>query len=177
VNVSTTVVGFRRKAHVSEEVLSEEHVDLPPQSYDTIAIWFDVPSDTLDYIHRNRLDLMGGLHAVEHAAIGVLPLFAMCDRNDIGGISTPLHPDTGRPQVFIHDGHPGGVGITEHGYEIIEELWQATLDVITECPCETGCPGCIQSPKCGNNNQPLSKEVAQMILRGILGDKGKSDDS
>ena len=176
VNVSTTVVGFRRKAHVSEEVLSEEHVDLPRQSYDTIAIWFDVPGDTLDYIHRNRLDLMGGLHAVEHAAIGILPLFAMCDRNDIGGISTPLHPDTGRPQVFIHDGHPGGVGITEHGYEIIEELWQATLDVISECPCETGCPGCIQSPKCGNNNQPLDKQVAQMILRGILGDKGKSDE-
>jgi len=176
VNVSTTVVGFRRKANVSEEVLSEEHVDLPPQSYDTIAIWFDVPGDTLDYIHRNRLDLMGGLHAVEHAAIGVLPLFAMCDRNDIGGISTPLHQDTGRPQVFIHDGHPGGVGITEHGYEIIEELWQATLDVISECPCEAGCPSCIQSPKCGNNNEHLDKQVAQMILRGILGDKGKLDE-
>ena len=171
VSVTTSVVGFKRKAHITEETLSEEYVDLPPQSYQTIGIWFDVPPDTLDYIRRRRFDLMGGLHAVEHAAIGVLPLFAMCDRNDIGGISTPLHPDTGRPQVFIHDGAPGGVGITEHGYEIIEELWSATLRVITECPCESGCPGCIQSPKCGNNNEPLDKQVAALILQGILGER------
>ena len=168
VNVSTSVVGFKRKAHLTGEVLGEEYVSLPPQSYDTIALWFDVPKDTLEYIDKQRLDLSGGLHAVEHAAIGVLPLFALCDRNDIGGISTPLHPDTGRPQVFIHDGHPGGVGIAEHGYEVIGELWKATLDVITECPCESGCPGCIQSPKCGNNNQPLDKEVAKLVLRDIL---------
>jgi DEAD/DEAH box helicase domain-containing protein len=170
VNVSTSVVGFKRKAHITEEILGEEYIDLPPQSYDTISLWFDVPQDTLDYIHKSKLDLMGGLHAVEHAAIGVLPLFAMCDRNDIGGISTPLHPDTGRPQVFIHDGHPGGVGISEHGYEIIEQLWQATLEVISNCPCESGCPGCIQSPKCGNNNQPLDKQVAELLLREILRD-------
>ena len=170
VSVTTRVVGFKRVAHITEESLGEEYVDLPPQSYDTISLWFDVPPDTLDYIRRERLDLMGGLHAVEHAAIGVLPLFAMCDRNDIGGISTPLHPDTGRPQVFIHDGIPGGVGITEHGYDIIEELWSATLQVISECPCESGCPGCIQSPKCGNNNEPLNKGVAAIILQAVLGE-------
>ncbi|MCH7626605.1 MAG: DUF1998 domain-containing protein [Chloroflexi bacterium] len=168
VKVSTSVVGFRRKARLTEEVLGEEHVDLPTQSFDTISVWFDVPKDTLEYIQKNRLDLMGGLHAVEHAAIGVLPLFAMCDRNDIGGISTPIHPDTGKPQVFIHDGHPGGVGISEHGYDIIEELWEATLEVIRDCPCESGCPGCIQSPKCGNNNQPLDKAVARLLLQEIL---------
>ncbi|MCI0439065.1 MAG: DUF1998 domain-containing protein, partial [Chloroflexi bacterium] len=168
VNVSTEVIGFKRKAHLTEEVLGEEYISLPPQSYDTISLWFDVPKDTLNYIKDSKLDLMGGLHAIEHAAIGVLPLFAMCDRNDIGGISTALHPDTGRPQVFIHDGHPGGVGIAEHGYEIIEDLWRATLDVVANCPCESGCPGCIQSPKCGNNNQPLDKEVAVLILKGIL---------
>ena len=168
VNVSTSVVGFKRKAHFTEEVLGEEYVSLPPQSFDTTALWFDVPTAALDYIDRERLDLAGGLHAVEHAAIGVLPLYALCDRNDIGGISTPLHPDTGRPQVFIHDGHPGGVGIAEHGYEVILELWKATLDVVSECPCEAGCPSCIQSPKCGNNNQPLDKEVARLVLREIL---------
>ena len=168
VNVSISVVGFKRKAHFTEEVLGEEYVSLPPQSYDTVALWFDIPKDTLEYIDKERLDLSGGLHAAEHAAIGVLPLFALCDRNDIGGISTPLHPDTGKPQVFIHDGHPGGVGIAEHGYDVIGELWKATLDVITECPCESGCPGCIQSPKCGNNNQPLDKEVAKLTLRDIL---------
>ncbi len=105
---------------------------------------------------------------MEHAAIGVLPLFALCDRNDIGGISTPLHPDTGRPQVFIHDGYPGGVGIAEHGYEVIEDLWRATLDVVSECRCNDGCPSCIQSPKCGNNNEPLDKDVARLVLEAIL---------
>ena len=175
VSVTTSVVGFKRVAHITEESLGEEYVDLPPQSYDTISLWFDVPPDTLEHIRRNRLDLMGGLHAVELAAIGVLPLFAMCDRNDIGGISTPLHPDTGRPQVFIHDGIPGGGGITEHGYEIIEELWGATLQVITECPCESGCPGCIQSPKCGNNNEPLNKGVAGADTAGDSGRSGRMD--
>ena len=123
---------------------------------------------TLGRILSDRLDLAGGLHAAEHAAIGVLPIFALCDRNDIGGISTPLHLDTGRPQVFIHDGHPGGVGIAQEGYERIQELWQATLEVVSRCPCQSGCPSCIQSPKCGNNNQPLDKGVAVLILQAVL---------
>ena len=169
VHISTSVVGFKRRTRITREVLSEEYVDLPTQSYDTVGVWFDIPEDTIRYIRAQRLDLAGGLHAVEHAAIGVLPLYALCDRNDIGGISTPLHRDTGRPQVFIHDGLPGGVGISEHGYDIIERLWEATLDVISECVCESGCPGCIQSPKCGSNNQPLDKGVAAMVLRDILG--------
>ena len=168
VEVSSTVIGFKRKAHFTEEVLGEEYLSLPPHIFNTIALWFDIPEGTLRHIISNRLDMAGGLHACEHAAIGVLPLFALCDRNDIGGLSTPLHPDTGKPQIFIHDGHPGGVGIAEHGYEVIEDLWQATLDVISNCPCEAGCPSCIQSPKCGNNNQPLDKLVAELILRDIL---------
>ena len=168
VRVSTTVVGFFRRAHMTGELLGGEEVDLPPQTYDTIGLWFDVPDDTLETIRRRRMHLAGGLHAVEHAAIGVLPLFAMCDRNDIGGITTPLHPDTGRPQVFIHDAHPGGVGVSELGYELIERLWSTTLQAISECACEAGCPGCIQSPKCGSNNQPLDKAAAELILRDIV---------
>src|SRR5690606_13714018 len=121
---------------------------------------------------RERWDLPGGLHAMEHAAIGVLPLFALCDRNDIGGVSTPIHPDTGAPQVFIYDGHPGGVGIAEHGYEVIEDLWQATLSAVSECPCESGCPSCIQSPKCGNNNHPLDKDAAIAFLKDLVGEPG-----
>jgi len=127
-----------------------------------------VPDGTLKYIRSRKLDLSGGLHAVEHAAISVLPLLAMCDRNDIGGISTPVHPDTGKPQVFIHDGQPGGIGLAELGYDQIEELWNITLKVIQECNCEDGCPGCIQSPKCGSNNMPLDKEVAGTILQEII---------
>ena len=168
VAVSTTVVGFRRRAHLTNEVLGEEHISLPTRSYNTVSVWFDIPEETLARILTKEMDLAGGLHAVEHAAIGVLPLFALCDRSDIGGISTPLHPDTGKPQVFIHDGHPGGVGISEHGYEVIEDLWRATLDVVSECPCRSGCPSCIHSPKCGNNNQPLDKAVATLLLQEIL---------
>jgi DEAD/DEAH box helicase domain-containing protein len=168
VEVTGTVIAFKKKAHFSEEVLGEECLDLPPRVFRTVALWFDVPNETLFKIEREKADLAGGLHAAEHTAIGVLPLFAMCDRNDIGGVSTPLHPDTGRPSVFIYDGHSGGVGIAERGYEVIQDLWQATLDVLTECPCEEGCPSCVQSPKCGNNNQPLDKAVAAQILRSLL---------
>jgi DEAD/DEAH box helicase domain-containing protein len=99
----------------------------------------------------------------------------MCDRNDIGGVSTPFHPDTGRAQIFIYDAYPGGVGIAEKGFEIIQQLWQTTYEAIAECPCQEGCPSCIQSPKCGDNNQPLDKKAAQMILKGLLAgvrDKG-----
>jgi DEAD/DEAH box helicase domain-containing protein len=105
---------------------------------------------------------------VEHAAIAILPLFAMCDRNDIGGVSTPFHIDTGKAQIFIYDGYPGGIGIAEKGYEIVEGLWAATLKTIEECPCREGCPACIQSPKCGNNNEPLDKKAAVILLRGLL---------
>jgi len=97
-----------------------------------------------------------------------VPLFAMCDRQDIGGLSTPVHPDTGKSQVFIYDAFPGGVGIAEKGFQLLPELWQATLRTIEECPCEAGCPSCIHSPKCGNNNEPLDKAAAVTILRALL---------
>ena len=143
VEVSTQVVGFKKKAHFTDEMLGEETLDLPPQRFNTVGLWFDLPEALVEAIIRWRMDLAGGLHAAEHAAIGVLPLFALCDRNDIGGVSTPLHPDTGKPQVFIYDGHPGGVGIAEKGYELMEELWAMTLRAVEECPCSDGCPGCI----------------------------------
>ena len=168
VEVSRAVTGFRRKSIYSDESLGDELLDLPVQQFRTVAFWFDIPPETLGWVLRERLDLAGGLHAMEHAAIGVLPLFALCDRNDIGGVSTALHPDTGRPQVFIYDGHPGGVGIAEHGYEVVERLWATTLDVVRECPCADGCPSCIHSPKCGNNNHPLDKAVAIRFLQDVL---------
>jgi len=168
VEVTTTVVGFRKKAQFTEEVIGEESLDLPPQHFPTVALWFDLPPETMARLVKEQLDLAGGLHAAEHAAIAILPLFALCDRNDIGGVSTPFHPDTGRAQIFIYDAYPGGIGITEKGFDIIEELWQATLKSISECPCQEGCPSCIQSPKCGNNNKPLDKKAAQMLLEMLL---------
>ena len=168
VEVTTTVVGFRKKEQFTEEVIGEEPLDLPPHHFPTVALWFDLPPEAVARLVKAQLDLAGGLHAVEHAAIAILPLFALCDRNDIGGVSTPFHPDTGRAQIFIYDAYPGGVGIAEKGFDMITELWQATLRVIAECPCQEGCPSCIQSPKCGNNNKPLDKKAAQMLLEGLL---------
>ena len=168
VEVTTTVVGFRKKAQFTEEVIGEESLDLPPQHFPTVALWFDLSPEAVARLVKEQLDFAGGLHAVEHAAIAILPLFALCDRNDIGGVSIPFHPDTGRAQVFIYDAYPGGIGIAEKGFDIIEELWQATLKSISECPCQEGCPSCIQSPKCGNNNKPLDKKAAQVLLERLL---------
>jgi len=167
VDVTTTVIGFKKKRQFTEEVIGEESLDLPPQNFPTQALWFDLPRRAVDKIAESGLDFHGGLHACEHAAIGILPLFALCDRNDIGGVSTPFHPDTGKTQIFIYDAYPGGIGIAEKGFEIITRLWQATLKVIEECPCSDGCPSCIQSPKCGNNNQPLDKKAALIILQEL----------
>jgi len=167
VDVTTTVIGFKKKRQFTEEVIGEEPLDLPPQSFFTQALWFDLPQKAIDRITDAGLDFHGGLHACEHASIAILPLFALCDRNDIGGVSTPFHPDTGKAQIFIYDAYPGGIGIAEKGFEMITELWQATLKVIQECPCSDGCPSCIQSPKCGNNNQPLDKKAAVIILQEL----------
>jgi DEAD/DEAH box helicase domain-containing protein len=169
VEVTTEVIGFKKKMQFTEEVIGEEALDLPPQVFPTRAFWFDLPPEMEARLTRLGLDLPGGLHAAEHAAIGLLPLFALCDRNDIGGVSTPMHADTGRAQVFIYDAHPGGMGIAEKGYELIEDLWRATLALVSECPCQEGCPSCVQSPKCGNNNQPLDKKAARVILGELVG--------
>ena len=168
VEVTTTVVGFRKKRQFTEEVIGEEPLDLPPQPFPTIAFWFDIPEDVPGQLGARGLDFAGGLHAAEHAAIALLPLFALCDRNDIGGLSTPVHIDTGRPQIFIYDAYPGGVGIAEKGFELVMELWRATLKAISDCPCEAGCPSCVQSPKCGNNNEPLDKKAAELILNSLV---------
>lgn len=169
VTVTTTVVSFRKRRQFTEEIIGEEPLDLPSQTFPTVALWFDIPSHVIPRLATMGLDLAGGLHATEHAAIALLPLFALCDRNDIGGLSTLAHPDTGNAQVFIYDAYPGGIGIAEKGFELIEQLWQATLKAISECPCESGCPSCIQSPKCGNNNEPLDKRAAQLILEALVG--------
>jgi len=168
--VTQQVIGYRRLQQFTDTMLSDEPLDMPPQSFTTMGLWFDVPSDVVREVERQGLDLAGGLHAVEHAAIAILPLFAMCDRLDIAGLSTPLHPDTGCAEVFVYDALPGGVGISEKGFALLSELWKATLAAINECPCQEGCPSCIQSPKCGNNNEPLDKCAAILILQALLGE-------
>jgi DEAD/DEAH box helicase domain-containing protein len=169
VDVTTMVLGFKRKRQLTEEVIGQEPLDLPPQSFPTRALWFDLPERAIDRIAAAGLDFQGGLHACEHAAIAILPLFALCDRNDIGGVSTVLHPDTGQAQIFIYDAYPGGIGIAEKGFEMIADLWQATLDAVEACPCTDGCPSCVHSPKCGNNNEPLDKQAAILLLQELVG--------
>ena len=170
VRVTQQVVAYRRMRHFSEANLGDTPLDMPANLFETRAVWWDVPLEWAKHLARRGWDFMGGLHAVEHAAIGLLPLFAMCDRWDIGGLSTPMHPDTESPQIFIYDGYPGGVGITEKGFSLITDLWEATLATIKECPCDDGCPSCIYSPKCGNNNEPLDKRAAIWILESLLRD-------
>jgi DEAD/DEAH box helicase domain-containing protein len=168
VRVTQQVVGYRRVRQFREELLGVEELDLPAQTFDTVALWWEVPPGILRQVARRGFDVPGGLHAVEHAAIGMLPLFAMCDRWDIGGLSTARHPDTGEALVFIYDAFPGGVGIAEKGFELLPSLWRATYEMIRDCPCREGCPSCIQSPKCGNNNEPLDKQAAVLMLAELL---------
>jgi len=171
VEVKRSVVGYRRKALYREDVLGDFELELPPQQFMTQAVWFTLPRLHADRIKLEQRDLRGGLHAAEHAMIALLPLLAMCDRWDIGGVSTAWHPDTDAASVFIYDGVPGGVGISELGFEELETWWRMTRDLLRECPCADGCPSCIQSPKCGNGNQPLDKQVALEILELLLDDR------
>lgn len=116
------------------------------------------------------IDLPGTLHAAEHAGIALLPLRAVCDRWDLGGLSTAFHPETGGPTIFIHEAYPGGAGISEIAFDTAEDHWLATVEAIRACPCAHGCPSCVQSPKCGNFNEPLDKEGAVALLDTLLGD-------
>ncbi|MGQ0548820.1 MAG: DEAD/DEAH box helicase [Armatimonadota bacterium] len=168
VEVSTQVVGYARKQLFTDTVLAVEPLDLPAERLSTAALWFAIPEGLEQRVRAAGLDFAGGIHAVEHAAIGVLPLFAMCDRQDLGGVSYPLHPQTQAPAIFIYDGYPGGVGIVEKGFALFDALTTATREVIAACPCEGGCPSCIQSPKCGNLNEPLDKRAALMLLDGLV---------
>ncbi|HHE72029.1 MAG TPA: DEAD/DEAH box helicase [Chloroflexi bacterium] len=168
VRVTNHVVGFRKRRQFSDEFLGEEPLDLPEVTFDTRGFWFDVPDRVVSAVAASGRSLHGGLHACEHSLIGILPLFALCDRNDIGGVSMPVGLDSYQPQVYLYDAHPGGVGIAELGYEVIERLWTATFGLVQSCQCLDGCPGCIQSPKCGNNNEPLDKEAAIIILSALL---------
>jgi len=169
VRVTQQVVEYRRKQLFTDTVLGVEPLDMPEEELLTTALWLVLPEGLAEAVGAAGLDLAGGIHAVEHAAIGLLPLFAMCDRWDVGGVSYPEYPDTGRATIFIYEGYPGGVGITEKGFELLDGLLTRTLDAIARCPCEAGCPSCIQSPKCGNLNEPLDKRAAVFLLERLLG--------
>jgi DEAD/DEAH box helicase domain-containing protein len=166
VSVTEEVVAFQRKRLSDHELIDLHTLDLPEQNFVTQALWYELPDTVAGDLPLEAL--LGSLHATEHAQIAVLPLIAMCDRWDIGGLSTNYHHQTGCPTIFVYDGHPGGVGITRVGYSQFERLAADARRLISECPCESGCPSCVQSPKCGNLNEPLSKAGALELLGAML---------
>lgn len=168
VEVTSQVVAFLRRRHLTGEVLGEEPLDLPPRHLRTRAVWWTVSDAQLARAGLAGVDVPGAAHAAEHASIGLLPLVATCDRWDIGGVSTAIHPDTGRCTVFVYDGHPGGAGFAERGFHAARAWLTATRDAIASCECTDGCPSCVQSPKCGNGNDPLDKHGAVRLLDELV---------
>jgi len=168
VDVTSQVVSYLRKRVATGEVLDERPLELPPRQLRTRAVYYTVDDAVVAAAEIAPADLPGSAHAAEHAAIGMLPLLATCDRWDIGGVSTALHEDTGRATVFVYDGHPGGAGFAERGYVAARDWLTATREAIACCECETGCPSCVQSPKCGNGNDPLDKPGAIRLLDAVL---------
>ena len=170
VEVTNQVVGFVRKLVATNELVGQEELPLPPVTLRTRAVWWTLPGRVIDAARVTTKDLAGGIHGAEHCAIGLLPLVATCDRWDIGGVSTTLHPDTGLTTIFVYDGYPGGAGIAERGYHAAERWLRATAERLRDCPCRDGCPSCVVSPKCGNGNEPLDKAAAERLTRTIVGE-------
>ena len=168
VEVANQVLAYERRRIFSDESLGLVELDLPRLHLVTQALWLTIPGEVLAEARLRPDDVPGAAHAAEHAAIGLLPLFAMCDRWDIGGLSTPWHPDTGEATIFIYDGYPGGAGIAERGYRTDDRHLRATMAAIAACGCADGCPSCVQSPKCGNGNEPLDKAGAVALLDAVL---------
>lgn len=167
VDVTSQVVSFQRR-RLNGESLGEEDLDMPLQELRTHSVWWTLPEGTVLDAGIPAPDIAGAAHAAEHASIGLLPLFATCDRWDLGGVSTGSHPDTGQPTVFVYDGYPGGAGFTEHGFRIAADWLSSTREAIDSCGCDGGCPSCVQSPKCGNGNNPLDKDLAVVLLDTLL---------
>ncbi|WP_254837719.1 DEAD/DEAH box helicase [Natronomonas marina] len=167
VEMRKQITGFQRFDASSGESLGTEALDLPETSLETRGLFFALPDDATAALEAGG-DLPGGIHAAEHALISMFPATVLCDRRDVGGLSTPLHPETGAPTIFVYDGYPGGVALARTGYERFASLAGTTLEMLRGCPCEDGCPACVQSPHCGNANDPLDKRLATDLLATLL---------
>jgi DEAD/DEAH box helicase domain-containing protein len=164
VEVRNKVIGYQRKQISTNDVIEVVPLDLPERTLVTRACWYTVPAEVTEAAGISTADLIGTVHAAEHGLIGMLPLFTICDRWDVGGVSMAIHPQTGQPTIFVYDGYPGGAGIAELAYTAAERHARATLELIAACPCDAGCPSCVQSPKCGNWNEYLDKAGAITLL-------------
>ena len=171
IEVTSRVVGYQRREVLTGDILGTEALDLPPGHLSTRGVWWSIPDSLLAAAGIGERSVAGALHAAEHAAIGILPLFAICDRWDVGGVSTPWQMDLASAAVVIYDGYPGGAGIAELAYDRAEDQIAETLAVLDRCPCRRGCPSCVQSPKCGSWNEPLDKAAAADLLRTAAADR------
>lgn len=170
VDVTQQVTGYKKIRQRTDEDLGQYSLQMPKFTLSMEALWLEMPAEFAQAVELHGCDLAGGIHAIEHAMIGMYPLHLLADRSDIGGVSATEHPDlAGKSGIFVYDGHQGGVGYAESGYVKIVEMLEVTLRSIESCPCTGGCPSCIQSPKCGNNNNPLDKDAAIILLRKMLG--------
>ncbi|MCQ2444774.1 MAG: DUF1998 domain-containing protein [Mailhella sp.] len=167
--VTETVTGYERRLNGSLQLMDIRPLDLPPQIFTTEGLWFLIPDECRAAVEDGLYHFMGAIHALEHTAIGLMPLMVMADRNDLGGISIPMHPQTGTPAVFIYDGLPGGAGLTRSAFPLLEQLLLNVRRTLRTCPCETGCPSCIQSPKCGSGNRPLDKAGCLFLTERLIG--------
>lgn len=166
--VTQRIVGYEKRRTMGQELIGTVELSLPPIHFETVGIWIEIPEIVRDVVERLGLHFMGGIHALEHAAIAMFPLFALCDRDDIGGISTTHHEQVCKPSVFIYDGHPGGVGLAHKAFDVISDLLDKARKMVAGCPCEEGCPSCIHSPKCGSGNKPLDKKACLKTLDLIV---------
>jgi DEAD/DEAH box helicase domain-containing protein len=167
--VTERLYAYEKRRLPGQELLGQFPLELPPQIFETVGMWLTIADAIKNEVGKQSLHFMGGIHALEHTLISMFPLFALADRYDIGGISTPAHPQVGQAAIFIYDGYPGGVGLAERAYTILEELLHRAQQLIAACPCEEGCPSCIHSPKCGSGNKPLDKEAARLVAEMLLG--------
>ena len=171
------VTGYEMKSVSGRKSLGIVPLDLPELTYETQGLWIEIPDWIRQRIERNHLHFMGGIHALEHAAIGMMPLLVMTDRNDLGGISIPFHPQVKKAVVFVYDGVPGGLGLTLQAFDNAVTLMQRTYEAIRDCPCDTGCPACVHSPKCGSGNRPIDKNAAKQMLQMLLEQTSKQEES
>jgi DEAD/DEAH box helicase domain-containing protein len=171
VKVTTRVTGYERRRVRGQELLGTEPLELPPTSFETRSLWLELPDEIPEALQQAGRHVMGGLHAVEHAALALFPLFALCDRFDVAGITYRHHPELGHAAIFLYDGQEGGVGLAAGLFDRIEALLEATRERLRDCECETGCPGCVHSPRCGNGNRPIDKAGALDALDLLLGDR------
>ena len=167
--VTETITGYEKRRTHGQELIGVFPLKLPPQTFETVGLWVIIEDSIKKMVNDKGYHFMGGIHAIEHAAISLFPIFALCDRNDLGGISYPFHPQVEKSAIFIYDSYPGGVGLAQRGFDIILDLLGQTLELIKSCPCDQGCPSCIYSPKCGSGNKPLDKNAALLILEALTG--------